>query len=222
MFTADWCQPSEGMKNSFNRLAIEYAGRVQFFFVDVDDEPEWTSSWSVPVLPTTYFIYESDIASDNYRWMAQKSVLPISFLRDKINWLLSNWTLKNLPMPIKYKDRDENTDIYNIISAALNGDVESQNALGEFYNSWKDSVMWNYMAAQNGHPDAMCRLAMYYFQFKDSEQKSVELMINAAEKGSMDAINYLIDAYHDGCCGVQKNSERESYYRSLRATFEKY
>ena len=218
MFTAEWCQPSKAMEDSFNRLAIEYAGRVQFFFVDIDDDPEWAQRWSVPVLPTTYFIYESDLASGEYKWMAQKSSVPISKLRDNIDWMLSNWTLSNLPQPIAYKDCDDDTDPIHVISAALNGDVGSMVALGNYYE--RDiAVMWYHRAAQHGNADAMYELGKWYYDFDISQTKGVETIIEAAECGSESAIDFLIYAYQYGQRGFPRNTERENYYRRLRSYY---
>lgn len=219
MFTADWCGPSEAMKKTINKLALEYVGRVVFYFVDIDDEPEWAAAWRCPVLPTTYFIYESDIANDDYKWMAQKSSLPISKLRDNINWMLSNWKLSNLPEPISIKDADDDTDYIQIMSAALGGDVESMATLGDWL-SRPDNVMWNYLASQNGHAEATYRLGWYFLSFPASETRGRELLKEAAERGSLVAIETLIDAYSIGCYGFSPNSEREYYYRRLKSQFQ--
>lgn len=218
MFTADWCQPSKAMYATINRLALEYAGRVKFNFVDIDDEPEWAAEWSVPVLPTTYFIYESDLATGGYGWMALRSSVPYYKLKEQVEWLLAKWSLKNLPQPVKISEANDETDRISVMSAALMGDVESMAYLGD--SMGEDAVPWNYMASQNGNVDAMYRLGSYLFQFEGSESRGVELIANAAEGGCMLAIETLIHAYQYGTRGVPQNHEREAYYRRLRFKFQ--
>lgn len=213
MFTADWCGPSESMSRTINQLAQEYAGRVQFFFVDYDENAEWASSWRCAVLPTTYFIYESDIANNDYSWRGEKSSVPISHLRDVINWTLSNWKLTNLPAPVSSKDSNEETDIINIMSAALGGDVDTMADLGNWLPPI-EAVMWNYLAMQNGHPDATYRYGSYFLSYNPAKAK--KLIEEAAEKGSLLACEFLVEAYRYGYHGFPKDEKKAWYFRRLQ------
>lgn len=51
-FTAAWCGPCRVMKPLLGALSTEYAGRVQFTEVDVDEDPALAQRFDVRSMPT--------------------------------------------------------------------------------------------------------------------------------------------------------------------------
>jgi len=51
-FTAKWCGPCRQLGAVLNVLADEYAGRVRFVAVDVNDEPALADRFGVRAMPT--------------------------------------------------------------------------------------------------------------------------------------------------------------------------
>lgn len=51
-FTAAWCGPCRAMIPTLDVLEREYAGRVRFAAVDVDDEPALAQRFDVRSMPT--------------------------------------------------------------------------------------------------------------------------------------------------------------------------
>jgi thioredoxin 1 len=51
-FTAAWCGPCRTMKPVLGALATEYAGRVAFTAVDVDEDPVTAQQFDVRSMPT--------------------------------------------------------------------------------------------------------------------------------------------------------------------------
>ena len=54
-FYADWCPPCKIVSPILESLSSEYAGRVRFAKVSVDDEPELASRFSIMSIPTVVF-----------------------------------------------------------------------------------------------------------------------------------------------------------------------
>ena len=55
-FYATWCRPCKMMSPIIEQLAIEYAGKVDFYKVDIDQEPELASVFGIQSIPTFLFI----------------------------------------------------------------------------------------------------------------------------------------------------------------------
>ena len=51
-FTARWCPPCKTLERVLEALAAEYAGRVRFVAVDVNDEPALADRFDVRAMPT--------------------------------------------------------------------------------------------------------------------------------------------------------------------------
>ena len=56
-FYATWCRPCKMMSPIVEQLAKEYAGKVDFYKVDIDQEPELASVFGIQSIPTFLFIH---------------------------------------------------------------------------------------------------------------------------------------------------------------------
>lgn len=54
-FYAPWCGPCKSLAPVLDELAKEYAGRVDIYKVNVDDEPELASLFRIRSVPTLVF-----------------------------------------------------------------------------------------------------------------------------------------------------------------------
>ena len=55
-FYATWCRPCKMMSPIIEQLAQQYAGKVDFYKVDIDQEPELASVFGIQSIPTFLFI----------------------------------------------------------------------------------------------------------------------------------------------------------------------
>lgn len=55
-FYADWCGPCRRLAPVLDELAVEYAGKVIFYKVNVDDEKEIAEAFGITSLPTIVFV----------------------------------------------------------------------------------------------------------------------------------------------------------------------
>lgn len=55
-FNAKWCGPCRQLTPIFEKLANEYAGKVDFYSVDIDKERELASAFGVSSIPALLFI----------------------------------------------------------------------------------------------------------------------------------------------------------------------
>ena len=55
-FYATWCRPCKMMSPIVEQLAKQYAGKVDFYKVDIDQEPELASVFGIQSIPTFLFI----------------------------------------------------------------------------------------------------------------------------------------------------------------------
>ena len=54
-FYADWCPPCKMVSPILENLSSEYADKVKFVKVDVDDNPELASQFGIMSIPTVIF-----------------------------------------------------------------------------------------------------------------------------------------------------------------------
>jgi len=60
-FYADWCPPCKMVSPILEGLSKEYAGRARFVKVNVDDEPELSSKFSIMSIPTVMFFLDGKV-----------------------------------------------------------------------------------------------------------------------------------------------------------------
>ena len=51
-FWAEWCMPCKSIAPLIDELALQYAGRVKFCKVNVDNEPDLSNRYSIISIPT--------------------------------------------------------------------------------------------------------------------------------------------------------------------------
>jgi len=54
-FYADWCRPCKMMEPSFAKMAEKYAGKVNFYKVNVDYNKEISAAYQITGIPTLFF-----------------------------------------------------------------------------------------------------------------------------------------------------------------------
>jgi thioredoxin len=54
-FYADWCRPCKAMEPVFEKMAKQYAGKVNFYKVNVDSNEEIASAYYIMGIPTLFF-----------------------------------------------------------------------------------------------------------------------------------------------------------------------
>jgi thioredoxin 1 len=82
-FWAPWCGWCRKLAPSFEQLASEFAGRVKFVKVNVDEESHLAARYGVQGLPTLKFFCEGEPVHEVFGY------LPESVLRRKIEEVLN-------------------------------------------------------------------------------------------------------------------------------------
>lgn len=60
-FYAPWCGPCKMLSPLLETLAGQFAGRVRFFKVNVDDAPELAARFEITGVPTMLFLREGEV-----------------------------------------------------------------------------------------------------------------------------------------------------------------
>ena len=81
-FYASWCGPCKAFAPILDQVAAEYAGKVDIYKVNVDDEREIADAFAIRSIPTLYFI---PTVGAPERVMG---AMPADKLRQKLNELL--------------------------------------------------------------------------------------------------------------------------------------
>jgi thioredoxin len=55
-FYAEWCGPCKTVSPILEKLAVEYAGKVDFYKVDTDQEQELAQAFGIMTIPSLFFI----------------------------------------------------------------------------------------------------------------------------------------------------------------------
>jgi thioredoxin 1 len=61
-FWAEWCQPCKQIAPIVEQLAQEYAGRVKFAKVNIDDEPQIAGQLRIQSIPTLMIFFQGQVA----------------------------------------------------------------------------------------------------------------------------------------------------------------
>lgn len=80
-FYATWCMPCQFLSPALDRLAQEYAGRVRFVKVDVDQEPELASLHEIRGVPTLVLYHRGAVQE------TMVGVPPLGTLKAKLDAL---------------------------------------------------------------------------------------------------------------------------------------
>ncbi len=59
-FWADWCIPCKRVAPVLEELSKEYEGKIEFFKVNVDDNPELASKYRISSIPTMVIFKEGE------------------------------------------------------------------------------------------------------------------------------------------------------------------
>lgn len=57
-FWAEWCQPCKRLLSVLEEICEEYTGQVNFYSMNVDENPEVITEYMVRSIPTLYFFKE--------------------------------------------------------------------------------------------------------------------------------------------------------------------
>lgn len=82
-FYATWCPPCKALAPLLEELAEEYAGKIEIYKIDVDQEEELTALYNVRTVPTLLFARPSDEKPN-----LMLGVMGISELKEKVETLL--------------------------------------------------------------------------------------------------------------------------------------
>lgn len=82
-FYATWCPPCKALAPLLEELAEEYAGKIEIYKVDVDQEEELTALYNVRTVPTLLFARPTD-----EKPTLMLGVMGISDLKEKVETLL--------------------------------------------------------------------------------------------------------------------------------------
>ncbi|HEX9029233.1 MAG TPA: thioredoxin [Anaerolineales bacterium] len=77
-FWAPWCGPCRMVAPTLDKLAKEYAGKLQVAKVNTDENPEWATKFGVQGIPTMLFVAGGKIVH------RQVGALPEPVLRDVV------------------------------------------------------------------------------------------------------------------------------------------
>ena len=89
-FTAEWCTPSQELAPTLKRLAREYAGRVDFYTVDVEGS-DFFQEQGFRSIPILLFLYDYDDESDVISYFGVPNLISYSVASSHVRDLLSRW-----------------------------------------------------------------------------------------------------------------------------------
>ncbi len=95
-FYADWCAPCKMVAPILNQLSAEYEGKVNFFKVNTEKDPEVAKAFGISSIPTLLFIAQTGkpvvLRGAQSRQEIKKNIENIvpkekgSFLRNMLSW----------------------------------------------------------------------------------------------------------------------------------------
>jgi thioredoxin 1 len=84
-FYADWCGPCKAVAPLLNQLSLEYDGKVKFYKVNTEKDPEVAKVFGISSIPTLLFI-----SPDAGNPTVIRGAQPIGSLRKNIERILPN------------------------------------------------------------------------------------------------------------------------------------
>lgn len=76
-FGADWCQPCKRLEPELEKLADEWAGKIQLAHINVDHEPDIAAQYMVMGVPTVVLIKDGDLVERVTGFRPLKSLIEI-------------------------------------------------------------------------------------------------------------------------------------------------
>jgi thioredoxin 1 len=73
-FWAPWCAPCRMMSPIVDRIAEQYAGRLQVSKVDTDQNPDWAERYHVRGIPTLLFISGGQVLNQQVGVLSYESL----------------------------------------------------------------------------------------------------------------------------------------------------
>lgn len=71
---ADWCGPCKMLSPIIDQLADEYAGRVDFAKVDVDEESEIAARFGIMSIPCVLFFKDGELVNQSIGFKAKAAL----------------------------------------------------------------------------------------------------------------------------------------------------
>jgi len=62
-FYAAWCGPCKQLSPIMEKMAKKYAGKVKFYKIDIDAEPDLTEAYNIQSIPTLFFCSDGEISA---------------------------------------------------------------------------------------------------------------------------------------------------------------
>ena len=78
-FWAEWCPPCHRLTPILDELAVEYAGRIRFVKVDVDNNPNVAREYRILSMPTLSMFRDGELVSQKV------GAVPKSRLREQLD-----------------------------------------------------------------------------------------------------------------------------------------
>ncbi len=75
-FYATWCGPCRQLAPVMDRLADQYAGKIKFVKVNVDESPKLTQKFQVEGIPMLVFLMHGKTAGTSVGLIAQEDLIP--------------------------------------------------------------------------------------------------------------------------------------------------
>lgn len=101
-FYADWCAPCRELSPMMDRLAREFAGKVDFYKVDADYSDEWFQEVGEGGIPFILFLSDYNERQLSIVSSGATGLPSYSELRNKINDILVSWNRKHPNSAISY------------------------------------------------------------------------------------------------------------------------
>lgn len=148
-FTAEWCTPSQELAPTLKRLAREYAGRVDFYTVDVEGS-DFFQEQGFRSIPILLFLYDYDDESDVISYFGVPNLISYSVASSHVRDLLSRWN-QNYTDRQHYVSREYVDLGLSVMWATCNLGARSSSANGAYYawgetsvKHWYDIVSYKY------------------------------------------------------------------------------